>query len=380
MRAVITFFAAFVLFVNNLNADTGVQYFSSHPFPAKLSQWRIFIIQDGNFNLNQGVLPYDLKNPLFSDYAEKFRTVWVPETKTIDYAPSGAFRFPVKSVLSKTFSYKKDHLTQPCADNGLTYQGDAKALSGHCLVETRLLIHTENGWIGLPYVWDEDQKDASLRLTGKSFTVSLQHPEAGASRFTYQVPNFNQCKACHIKHIEFEKPVLPIGPKAHNLNRMMSYHQAGDRNQLAYWNEKGILNGLPEKPWPSSEYWDDESAPLNDRARAWLDINCAHCHSPQGPASTSGLFLGLEVTDPSQWGLCKSPVAIGNAGGGWLFDIVPGRPEESILYFRLASEDPAIMMPEVGRSLIHRKSLNLIEAWIQNLEGVCIPPVPKDHR
>lgn len=377
MRAIITiFFAAMMLYVKGLYAESGVRYFSAHPYPTKLSEWRIFLFRDGAVNLNQGVLPYELKNPLFSDYAEKFRTIWVPESEKIEYAEAGAFRFPLKGILTKTFAYKREHLSQPCAESGLRFEGHLKVLIGQCLIETRLLIHTENGWIGLPYIWDEDQKDATLKLTGKSFSLSIQHPEAGQKQFIYQVPNFNQCKACHIKHIEFEKRVLPIGPQAHSLNRLVDYQTEGVRNQLEFWNQKGILSGLPEKPWPVAARWDDESAPLDGRARAWLDINCAHCHSQEGPASTSGLFLNLEVSDPSSWGLCKSPVAIGNAGGGWLFDIVPGRPEESILFFRMASEDPAIMMPEVGRSLVHQKSLNLIESWIRSLEGECRLPHP----
>src|SRR5262249_14805961 len=52
--------------------------FVEEPFPEKLSAWHLFTARDGALRPNQGVLPYDLNTPLFSDYAAKYRFVWMP--------------------------------------------------------------------------------------------------------------------------------------------------------------------------------------------------------------------------------------------------------------------------------------------------------------
>jgi hypothetical protein len=122
---------------------------------------------------------------------------------------------------------------------------------------------------------------------------------------------------------------------------------------------------------PSAVAWDDETAPLEDRARAYLDINCAHCHSPVGAADTSGLFLDIDTEVGPQYGICKAPIAAGGGSGGRLVDISPGEPDESIITYRMGSTEPASMMPELGRSLSHDEGVDLIAEWIDSLDGDC---------
>jgi hypothetical protein len=107
---------------------------------------------------------------------------------------------------------------------------------------------------------------------------------------------------------------------------------------------------------------------LDARARIWLDINCAHCHRPEGPASTSGLNLSIHENNPSAWGVQKSPVAAGRGSGGHQFDIVPGHPENSILVYRMESTDPGEMMPEVGRKVVSQEGLALVKEWIKQMK------------
>jgi hypothetical protein len=114
--------------------------------------------------------------------------------------------------------------------------------------------------------------------------------------------------------------------------------------------------------------YNDASKPLEQRALAYLDINCAHCHNPAGQAQTSGLFLDWKTTDKTAYGFMKTPVAAGRGSGGRQYDIVPGRPDQSILYYRMASTDPGVMMPEMGRKLNHAEGLKLIEEWIKSLQ------------
>ena len=114
--------------------------------------------------------------------------------------------------------------------------------------------------------------------------------------------------------------------------------------------------------------YSNESLPLADRAKAYLDINCAHCHREEGPASTSGLFLSYEQTDPLKLGINKTPVAAGNGAGNHQFDIVPGKADESILVHRMNSTAVGVAMPEIGRTSIHREGVELIRAWINEME------------
>ena len=50
--------------------------------PEKLSDWGMFRLAGGKLALGIGVVPYDLNTPLFSDYAAKLRTVWMPAGKS----------------------------------------------------------------------------------------------------------------------------------------------------------------------------------------------------------------------------------------------------------------------------------------------------------
>ena len=113
------------------------------------------------------------------------------------------------------------------------------------------------------------------------------------------------------------------------------------------------------------------NATLAERARAYLDVNCAHCHNPQGAADTSALNLNIEAEVDRQFGICKPPVAVGRGSGNRPFDIYPGRAEDSILLYRMEDSDPAIAMPELGRASVHTEGVAVIRDWINSLSGKC---------
>lgn len=291
------------------------------------------------------VVPYDLITPLFTDYAVKKRFVFLPEGIVADYQGAGLPAFPVGTILVKTFAY-------PHVDGR----------DGLNLVETRLLIHQAEGWIALPYVWNEEQTDAVLKRAGARVNLTATRDDGRLEDIRYVVPNVNQCKGCHVS----DGAMTPIGPKARNLNHDFEY-TTGPENQLAHWSRVGVLGALPDAPdrLPRIADWQaEDTASLEERARAYLDVNCAHCHAPEGPGKTSGLFLTWEETDRTHLGVMKRPIAAGRGSGGLEFDIVPGDPDASILHFRMDSNDPGIMMPETGRTLIHKEGVALIRAWI----------------
>jgi hypothetical protein len=124
---------------------------------------------------------------------------------------------------------------------------------------------------------------------------------------------------------------------------------------------------LPASASPRVPNAYDASAPLAQRARAYLDVNCAHCHNPEGPAHTSGLDLSWSQSDPALWGVLKRPVAAGRGSAGFEFSIEPGHPERSILVHRMASDDPGVMMPELGRTLVDERGVALMREWIAGM-------------
>jgi mono/diheme cytochrome c family protein len=110
---------------------------------------------------------------------------------------------------------------------------------------------------------------------------------------------------------------------------------------------------------------------LEQRARTYLAVNCAHCHQRGGSGDTSGLFLNAAETELTRLGQCKPPVAAGRGTGGLRFSIEPGHPEQSILSYRIFSDEVGVLMPEVGRSLVHQEGLDLVNAWIRQMPGDC---------
>ncbi len=285
-------------------------------YPEKLSSWGLFTGEPASHIPAPGVEPYDLNTALFSDYALKFRFVRLPEGADGDVEPAlyreeGPFEFPVGTVISKTFAYP--------ADFRLPEDGPRP-------LETRLLVHEEGGWVGLPYIWNAELTDAELAIVGGPLEVSWIDAEGARIEHTYRVPNANQCKTCH--RTDGER-VLPIG-----------------------------LSGS-----------------VDERARTWLDINCAHCHNLKGSGRTSGLDLRKEHRDRTRLGVYKHPVAAGQGTGDRLYGVVPGRPDESILVYRIESTHPGIMMPELGRGLVDIESVALIRQWILEME----PPEQRER-
>ncbi len=319
--------------------------------PARLlSQWGLF--QDMKTRTPaEGVVPYHIATPLFTDYALKYRFVYVPKGKAARYDPKEAFAFPVGTILVKTFAYAPD-LRHP--DQGVRW------------VETRLLVHSSRGWRAFAYVWRPDGTDAELKVAGARLPISFIAPDGRPRRIRYHVPNMNQCKGCHV----LGKRITPIGPKARNLNTPHDYGHGVVENQLVHWVRLGMLTGAPIDPdeAPRVPAFEDERAPLALRARAYLDVNCGHCHQPEGPASTSGLFLTWDQPHGPNLGIMKRPTAAGRGAGNLLYDIVPGRPDESILVYRMKSTDPGVMMPELGRTIVHEEGVALIRAWIASLD------------
>ncbi|OZG73814.1 hypothetical protein BTA51_08380 [Hahella sp. CCB-MM4] len=343
-------------------ADTDGVNFDAHVVNCpELQSYHLFANQaDPTRDANNG-FHYDLTSPLFSDYANKYRFIFLPEGTPAEYQGAGLLGFPVGTIIAKTFA-----MPLVAEQPG----------SPETVVETRLLIRREAGWVGLPYIWDRQTGVAHLALGGGSETFEITTPEGEVMTSSYRVPNANQCKSCHANG----GLLLPIGPKARLMNKVYAFADEmglpDGGNQLDLMAQLQMLHSAPDSAEiPRTPTWNDPGdGTLQARAKAYLDINCAHCHSAGGRAYATGLLLNEEQPVNSTYGVCKSPVAAGRGSGGYSFDIAPGNPDESILVYRMESNDPAIRMPELGRSIHHQGGIDVVREWISTLTEVCQPP------
>ena len=342
-------FLSIIIFQNCSNSPkTALPNWQEKPYES-LSEYGFFSGDLKELIPNKDVLPYDLNTPLFSDYSQKLRFVWMPEGTSANYDSAAVLDFPKGTVLIKNFFYSNDKRNKS---------------KGRRLMETRLLINKKDKWDALTYIWNEDQTEATLDIVGDVYEVNWVNEIGEQIKNDYIVPNKNQCKGCH----DLNGKLTPIGPKAGNLNRDFVY-DSGTKNQLEKWSEIGYLSGFNSKnPKPKFAVWNNpESGTLHERAMAYLEVNCGHCHNADGPGNTSGLHLTYSQPKNLKLGIFKAPVATGKGSGGRNYNIVPGKPENSILLYRMESTDPGAMMPEVGRSMVHEEGVELIREWIKEM-------------
>ena len=374
----------------------------------RLDQYRLFTNpEDPRTNPTGGVrgVPFELNSALFSDYALKYRFLFMPPGQSAQYldhtspnptagekvhdsdGASNTFVFPLGTVIAKTFAFRVDD----AAGNTVSEN----------VVETRLLIRRQNAsgtpvWVGLPYVWATQGglRIAELKIAGDSAAVEYDYLDpdpdvkdgAVRKRYTgsvarYGIPAAMTCITCHGGD-DREQGAPPIGLKARFLNR--TNPALGGANQLTYLKDQGLLTGLPadlntvEKaprwnvPGDSGEAA-NSNLDIHQRVRAYMEVNCAHCHNPNGGGSNSGLSLDAFRGVGLDYGICKKPVAAGRGSGGHLHDIVPGPSsaepgaqgaDASILYYRLSSAETGVRMPPVARTVVHGDAANLIATWI----------------
>ena len=335
--------------------------------PTRLSDWNLFELSGNALTPSESTLVFRPANQLFTDYAQKLRTAWIPGGQQAEMV-NGELEYPVGTVLSKTFYYPTDGAGNTLRASETTQQ--SISLDSNELIETRLLVRRETSWDAFPYVWNDDETEAFLRVAGTSKPLNL-HSDAGNLDFVYFVPNENQCAGCHVtEHPDGD--MHPLGAIASQLSASFNYPETTGESQLAAMVARGWLaEPSIESTEPPPTSWRDESAGIEERALSYLNMNCGHCHNPEGAADTSNLILNGDHGQLVNMGLCKPPVAAGGGAGDMLYGIVPGQPDESILLYRMESEAPDEMMPELGRSLVHQEGIDLVSQWIEQIQGSC---------
>lgn len=309
-----------------------------------LSDYGLFSGAPNDFSSSLGI-PYELNNQLFTDHARKYRYIYLPkDAEKIGYQEHSALDFPLGTVLVKVLALPSID-TQQAAEN---------------IIEVRLMVHKEDGWIFIPYIWDSSINDGRLSFAGRDVHAHFTH-QGEQLDFTYEVPTLQRCGQCHQQQQEQQLSFIPIGPKVRYLNHQVK-RQGQTVNQLEHWQALNILD-LPAaaKDLPAAPNWQQQDADLQLRAKAYLDINCAYCHNDAGAAALSGLRLEYERTQLDyNHGICNS--SHGWRGGG--FDIWPGRGDESSIPLRMELSGATDRMPPIGRAVADKEAIALIRQWI----------------
>ncbi len=244
---------------NELNAS--IEILPNEVFPQKLSELGVFTCNLSDLTPAVGVQLYEINSTLFSDYSHKQRLIRLPNEQSMGYNNNDLLpTFPDNTLISKTFFYNIDE-----RDPSL----------GKKIIETRILLKVNGVWLVGDYIWNASQTEATYRETGSTEAISYIDLNGDTQNVDYQIPSKQDCFTCHNNNAE----TFPIGPKLRNLNFIPSYTS---QNQLDYLASIGMLKGVTSSSTSVLPNWENENLLLDDRARAYMDVNCAHCHQPGG--------------------------------------------------------------------------------------------------
>ena len=292
-------------------------------FRTNLSELNLFLGDLNELNISTRAFEYNLSTPLFSDYTHKQRLIALPENAAMTYNGDGLPIFPDNTLIAKTFYYNLN---------------ERDLALGRQIIETRVLIKINGNWETGNYKWNEDQTEAVLDLVGSSLPITWIDADGATQSTTYKIPSDTDCFTCHKTY----EDITPIGPKLRtlnfNINGTNQLQQLVNDNQLMGLTDVSSVNTLPN--------WEDTSNSLEERARAYMDTNCAHCHIPGGQCEDQSTLNFADET------------------ARYNSEIVARK--ESIR-FRISEYKDCISMPFIGTSMLHTEGVNLLNTYLDTL-------------
>jgi autotransporter-associated beta strand protein len=301
--------------------------------------------------VSNGLIPYMPNTPLWSDGALKTRFMAVPNNggaitpdEQIAFAPTGSWTFPAGTVFVKTFELNTD-TTNPNVRHRL---------------ETRLLVRDINGAVyGVTYKWRADNSDADL-LSSSLLENILITNASGLSTQTWYYPSPSDCLSCHTPVANYV-----LGVNTRQLNGNQTYATGVTDNQLRTLNRLGMFNPAFDESGISTfeklSSLTNTSASFQDRARSYLDANCAQCHQPGG----TGITFDARYDTP----LTNQNLIYGALDTDGQAMIVPRDIWRSEIHQRMNTTNSTIRMPPLGRLLIDSNAVAVLEGWINSLPG-----------
>jgi uncharacterized repeat protein (TIGR03806 family) len=332
-------------------------------FPRKLSETGIFDSTKDHF-VGPGVIPYSVSAQLWGDHAVKDRFIAIPGNGQIGFdeitypqpspGSTPGWRFPDGTVLVKTFSMDME-------------RGNPKSRKR---LETRLLHfqqfpgtqeYGDQYWRGYTYVWNDEQTEAVL-VDEKGLDVPLKIKVGNKIvDQTYRIPSRADCTLCHTNAHKFA-----LGVSTMQMNRDHNYGGV-IANQLATLEHIGLFTKpLPERPekLPKLADYDDQSLPVEVRARSYLHSNCAHCHIKWGGGNAE--FKLLATLPLQEMGIVNVAPAHGSFGLKDAKLLVPGHPERSILLHRMNITGLG-RMPHIASRVVDEQAVKLVHDWIKQM-------------
>jgi putative heme-binding domain-containing protein len=339
-------------------------------FPRLLSQSGLFA-STKDLRRAEGVTPYAINAEAWSDGTRGERLLAVPGDGRIALGEGGRFKLPEGSVLARTVTLD---LTA----------GDAATRKR---LETQILHFESGSWRPYTYVWNDDQSDAALLdAAGAVRTFNVRDPNApgGQRELKYRFAARSECALCHNPWVEAKNTVFgrqsasPLAFDASQLDRTTS-SKTNPENQLKALERFGYF----EKPLPPSQplanpY--DAAADLESRARAYLQVNCSHCHQFNAGGATT-IVLGASLPLAQTKTVNERP-SQGSFGIDDARIIAAGEPDRSVLYYRIAKTG-AGRMPRAGSHHVDPTAARLLADWIAGMPataGVATRQNPQDDR
>jgi uncharacterized repeat protein (TIGR03806 family) len=349
-----------IIFADVRAAAGGTEPFLGFPESVeRLADSPSFLSQTGGFadlgslRVSDGILPYSVQSPLWSDGAEKLRWLALPTGAVIGFSEQAEWAFPEGTVFIKHFGMVLDERSPE----------DVRRL------ETRFLIAARRGdYYGLVYKWDADQLDATLLVDGDEEELSIVQRDGSIRPQTYTYPRQSDCGTCHSAASGYVMGVRTAqlnGPHSYGaLEPNIGRDVADGANQLATLSQLGFLDSTvgetPLSDYPRLAGIDEESAPIEQRVRSYWDSNCSTCHNADSPIPS---WDARYATPLAEQGVLMAEPYTGPREDEVRL-IVPGHPERSLIYLRADSSAPRMRMPPLFRNRIDQDYVALLERWI----------------
>ena len=333
--------------------------------PALLSQTGVFT-NTPNMNVAGGFVSYNVNVPLWSDAAVKTRWLGVPNngapyspSQQVGFAATGEWTFPTGTIFVKHFALVTDETNPNTPPRRL---------------ETRLLVRDPNGGVyGVTYKWRPDNTDADLLSGSLSENITITNA-SGTRTQTWYYPSPSDCLLCHTPAANYV-----LGIKTRQLNGNFTYPATGQTdNELRTLNRLGLLNpAINETNIPNFTQMvavTNQAALLVDRARSYIDANCAQCHRPGGSGPTIDARYDTPLTNQN---IINAILAKANLNDPNTRVVVPDDVWRSLLWVRMGTTDSLLKMPPLARNLVDTNAVQVIGEWINSLSGVpaLAPPV-----
>lgn len=294
-------------------------------FETNLSEMGVFEGNMADLEPAADVHLFELNTVLFTDYAAKQRLIRLSNGQAMRYNNSDLLpTFPDNTLIAKTFYYNLD---------------DGNPALGRQIIETRIAIKVSGEWQMGNYIWNSGQTEATYDEDGAAIPISYIDINGTTQNINYEIPTNANCITCHSN----SNVVIPIGPKLRSLNFTPSYV---NQNQLEYFTSQGILDGANPANITVLPDWTDINLNILDRGRAYIDVNCAHCHQPGGDVTNFNLDFRLETP----------------------FDDTGIYANRGEIEERVQSVVPTYMMPELGRSVVHEEGVAMLLEYLNALD------------